>query len=392
MLIPSRRILVYLFFIIIILPLTGTSYAFQNPTQDDQNFYDAIKARFTNNKQFGQPNPANPSDPRIDVSEVVSTENNPKLIATKNCPAGSPVQKVEIYATFRLVQWNSTNAGDHVGFWGPESIDREITNNTKKLTYHFYVMFDHDTLNGNENDKMGKWDNARVFYHEMMHGQLTYNRMKDPNWSGWAIACRCQTPNPGYIAKGVNTEAYEHSLMTPAEDKFLTEVLKSKENMNVTIFTTTGISGAKDVNGNRPFTKVIPIPPEFLQKENMNVTTQYNRSVIGEPKIEINSTSGTVTIKGNVTDNQTGHIVVGIDPPSFGVMIYLTEYPFQIIPSNSSSLLPYFDSNSIQITMINATIANSTAIPEFGPISVLILTISIISVIVFSVKIKPVKF
>lgn len=376
----------------IILPLTGTSYAFQNPTQDDQNFYDAIKARFTNNKQFGQPNPADPNDPGIDVSEVMSTENNPKLIATKNCPTGSAVKKVEIYATFRLVRWNSSNAGDHVGFWGTESIDREIKNNTKKLTYHFYVMFDHDTLSGNENDKMGKWDNARVFYHEMMHGQLTYNRMKDPNWSGWAIACKCQTPNPGYIAKGVNTEAYEHSLMTPAEDKFLTEVLKSKENMSVTIFTTTGISGAKDANGNRPFTKVIQIPPEFLQKENMSVNTQYNRSVVGQPQIEINSTSGTVTIKGNVTDNQTGHIVVSIDPPSLGIMIYLTEYPFQIVSSNSSSGLPYFDSSSIPITTINATITNSTAIPEFGSIAALIFTASIIGIVVFAGMSRPIKF
>lgn len=310
----------------LLLPAFSAIYAqqpsrFSDPTQQERDLYDAIKRRFSDNSSYGTPAPGAAGDPRINVTEIMSIENNQKLIASKDCPPGSRVARVEIYASFQLVHWNPKSS-DLAGEFGLKSVARSVTNNVKKIEYTFYVMFDPSL---DESNRISRWDNAATFYHEMMHGQLQLNRIKDPNWSGWAEACRCNTPNPGFIGQGINSEAREHVLIGPAEDSFIERVVEARENLEVAVFNSTGITGNRDADGNRPFRHVITLTDAILNKGDINWTITHNNDTL-DVDANLDRNNGTLVVTGKVSDDKTGRIRVFIDPPE-DLMIMSVVFP-----------------------------------------------------------------
>jgi len=306
-----------------IIALTAaTSFAI-SPTDAEKTFYKAMKDRFISKPEFGKPDAADSKDKRIDVNEFLSTEGTPKLIASKVCPAGSSVDRVEIHASFELVHWE--DGGEAAGAIKLIEVKQELKDKVKKLIYRFGVMFNSESGSAAESNDFGKWNNAGLFYHEMLHGQLTYNRMKDPNWAGWAQACKCDKPNPNFIAKGVKAEEQEHLTIGPAQETYLIAALRAQANMSVSVFTTTGISGEKDGDGNRAFTKEIELPANLAEKEELGITIIVKENVEGEPTVKVKDQ--TVTITGKVKDDKTARLVVLLDPPGIGFLVHLTVLP-----------------------------------------------------------------
>jgi hypothetical protein len=306
--------------------LIATGAPLPDPSDAEKDFYRAVKDRFTANPELGRPDPADATDRRIDVSEFLGSEGTDVSVATKNCPRGGPVDSVEIRASFRLVAWDPKATGDASGKLGQEDIKREISGRRKKITYLFYVMFDREKLKDAEDDQVGKWDNARLFYHEMMHGQLTFNRIKAPDWSGWEFACKCQIPNPLFVGDGVSGSDEEHKLIEPAEDKFLVTALREKEGLTVEVFDATSVAGDKDAEGNRPFRKEITIPDELLEKETLNFSLRPGGG-IQDVSGNIDRDRGVLVVEGKLSDDEKGDVLVTLDPPARIAVFHLRVLP-----------------------------------------------------------------
>ena len=282
--------------------------AYEDPTADEQQFYKAIKDRFTGTK----------GDGTTDVSEAMSCEGTPKLIATHDCPPGSAAKKVEVYLSFRLVHWEaSSENADAGGMTAREDVATSVKDDVKKLTYKYIVMFDEGAGKQQETDKLLKWQNAALFYHEMMHLQATIGRIKDTNWQGWAIACKCQKPKADFVGKGVKAGEKEHETIVPAMHAYFRKVIKDKEGVTIEVVDAVAQAHAKDEAGKRPFTKRIRVPESVAEKDPLEVRWFWDGEVDGKPDVQ--TKDGEVTITGKLKDDKDAHITVVFDPPRIGV-------------------------------------------------------------------------
>lgn len=312
-----------------------------DPTKEEKALYDALKARFNDNKALAVPVASDANDRRLDVSEFMATENTEKLLAKKDCPAGKAAKKVEIYASFRLVHWEGSE--EYAGAMGTESSSTEFIDEkggklktlkkgadgkwppiTHKVYYKFFVAFDKDKVTEPTDDRYLKWFNVSLFYHEMLHGQLTYNRIKDTEWAGWETACDAGLPNANFIKKGVKTADVEHQTIEPAQAKLLASALETKEKFEVTVLEITGEAGKKDDRGNRTFKKEIALPEKFREKDDLSITQKMLKNISDLADAEIDEKKGKITVSGAIGGDAPGRLLVYVDPPSIALLIFFT--------------------------------------------------------------------
>lgn len=286
--------------------------AYENPTADEQQFYKTIKDRFTGTK----------GDGTTTSPTAMSCEATPKLVATHDCPAGSAAKKVEVYLSFRLVHWKaSAESADAGGMTAREEVTSSVKDDVKKLAYKYIVMFDQAAGKQHETDKLLKWQNAALFYHEMLHLQATIGRIKDINWHGWAIACARDRPNADFIGKGVKTGDKEHETIVPAMHAYFRKVIKDHEGVTGEVVDAVAQAHAKDDAGKRPFTKRVRLPGPVAEKDPLEVRSFGDSEVDGDPDVTIKD--GEATITGKLKDDKDGHITVIFDPPHVAAVVQM---------------------------------------------------------------------
>ena len=220
--------------------------------------------------------------------------------------------------SFRLVHWDGKAPAGESGTFGLEKVASEVANGVKKLTYSYAVMFDVTSLQPQENDKLAKWQNAGLFYHEMLHGQLTLDRIKNQNWSGWETACKCHKPNLDFVGKGKHAADEEHLKIYPAQDEFFRQAVQAKENVTVVV-----VHGSVGANKERKFKKTIKIPDGLAEKDPLSETPYWDREIDGEPKVQIDREKGEITVEGKLKDDKDGDVTLVLDPPSVAALFTL---------------------------------------------------------------------
>ena len=298
--------------------------AFLDPTENEKDFYKQVRKRLTDDPAFGKPDPTQNGDPRIDVSEFLTCESAPKLVTTHDCPTESRVKKIEVYVVFRLVKWQA--ADSKAGKLTLEKTESVIdkTKSVKKLTYSYAVSFDAHLGAKAEQDAIGKWLNAGLLYHEMMHGQLTINRIKDPQWRGWGAACKCQTPGPDIIGTGVNTEEDDHKKIEPAQDEYTKAAVEAKEKESVTVIPVQGVAKPTDKDGNRDFETEVAVPAAFAEKRELKTKLFWRGTFVGEPNDTYDPKTDKVKITGTLKDDGYGVVYVILDPNALVAIVHLS--------------------------------------------------------------------
>jgi hypothetical protein len=193
-----------------------------------------------------------------------------------------------------------------------------------RATYKFFVTFDEAALAPHEGDEVGRWINAKVFYHEMLHGQLAYRRVAGINWAGWARLCAGED-----FAEVTGDEAADHKVIQPVEERYLAGVLRQREGMNVQVLRVTRYVGDPDAEGNRRFAETIAIPERFATKRdaqtgqsrvNAMAIQLANVTEVETPDVDV--PARTVTVSGTAK-GKDARVLVTIDPPAEVLLVYL---------------------------------------------------------------------
>ena len=150
------------------------------------------------------------------VNDTINTFSTP-FTTEINCSTvdDKEVDKVLINVTTELVKWNATEAakvGDRLAGVYLWNCDITIENNTKMVNCTNYLMLDPSYVSRNNKSDFGRIVNAKLLYHELLHGQLLIDEMKaGSDWKN--ETCKCN-----FSLDPVDSE---HNVIPGLESKFL---------------------------------------------------------------------------------------------------------------------------------------------------------------------------
>lgn len=299
----------------------GQASPLKDPSQNEQTIFNTLRNRYVQNAA-GVQIPLNITE----ILNSLGADNRGQyvLIAEQPCQAGHPVDRAQIWVKTRLVAFNATIAGGRGdGFFGREAAQSTVVEieeegakiKIKKLNLAFYVMMNSQLAQQNEGNNLGQLENDRLFYHEMLHGQIKINDMKKPQWAGWGPLCKC-TPIRQW--PGVETligagDPY-HRLIPTYEDTYMKSVAQSRGCDLETVHITT------NVDRQRNFRETITIPPKVLAKANPSwQTIGWN---VGAVAVKVQG--NTLIVTGRLNDGEDhGWVRVFYDPEDVGMIVYL---------------------------------------------------------------------
>lgn len=248
-----------------ILPPTGEvtsdeEYTLSPPTHEEVMLFNAKRNRY---KDLGQRS-------ADDVFNSLGPDGTGAWvsIATKPCP-NENYDSCEISIKTELVHWDPTippnDSDTYIGKFGCKEarsfIDFEAR--VKKLEITFWLMIRPDVAKISERTGVGQIDDDRLFYHELLHGQLFVDEMKDPNWAGWIPLCICIPPQnpiePGGRPWGeilIKPADPNHTIINEALEREYMNRVAADRNYFVTYFKKT----FPMLNESRYFDVQFPIP------------------------------------------------------------------------------------------------------------------------------------
>ncbi|WP_406661847.1 VPXXXP-CTERM sorting domain-containing protein [Methanolobus sp. ZRKC3] len=248
-----------------------------------------------------------------------------------DCSEVKEIEKVEIKVTTRLINWNKTEAdrlGDRTAmayFWNEPVV--KIENKIKKLNFTNYLMIDSVNATKQEKDTLGQIINEALLYHEMLHGQLLIDAMKNgANWK--AKICKCEFdlgPSDMEHTRIYDLESdYRRRLGTDRGYEIVEKKIITEADINGNF--EEEIADIAELKGKTIITPTIYVPPGG------NVEAANLEFPSGE--------TGPIKIKGKLRDeNKEGKVEAYIDPDNIGIFADITVKPYIEVMPTANPLL-----------------------------------------------------
>ncbi|MCJ7423768.1 hypothetical protein MUP01_05815 [Candidatus Bathyarchaeota archaeon] len=274
-------------------------------------------------------------------------------VATKVCPKAD-YDSCEIIIRAELVHFNCTiPPADADGKFGRKDANTNIENRVKKLRITFFLMINPELAREAEGTGVGQIDDDRLLYHELLHGQIKVDEMKNPTWAGWNNLCECKPLSEWGDMIGAADP--DHKTIPGLEDDYRNR-LATDRNYSLTYYDetiTTGDEGYFDVQ--------FPIPWEDEKPDEYWDWWGHNTDDI--EILILHWPDHYVRIKGRLVPIvKDGKAVVYIDPDNLGMIIHLDIFAPPpvggiVVPVDKFGLLaPYI---GLASTIIVATVATA---------------------------------
>lgn len=283
----------------------------QNPTDEEKNLFNTKLNRL--NVDIGKDLVSH------QVNDVINSFPPGKFTTQVDCPNGSDVDRVEITVTTELIKWDPDAAkklGDRTAmayFWNYEV---KTEDKVKKVTCRNFLMIDPVQAKNQEKDTFGQILDEALFYHEMLHGQLLIDAMKnDAKWK--EKICKCKFD--------IGPSDKEHKVIPDLESQFRQKLGDDRdyEIVEKRLITTadkkTGkfeveIGDMKELKGKKKITYEPYVPPGGNVE---GVTFEF-------PSGE----TGKIKLKGKLIDKKKeGKVEAYIDPDNIGIVADVTINP-----------------------------------------------------------------
>ena len=273
------------------------------PTNEERQLFQTKKDRYNGRLA---PRPVD------DILNSLGPDGNGKwvTIASWECN-GTDYDRCEINIKTRLVNFNcSIGEINADGKFGRESAAVTIVGRVKRLNITFYLMIKAAIAKELEGTVAGQVDDDRLFYHELLHGQILVDEMKKPDWQGRVYLCKCRP-----ISEWV-------SLTDPADPKHITitslEATYMKNVADARKLRLVYDSAIVQTEHNGSFRVVVEIPPEILEKENLT----WSFLAFKVEDLNFTEEDHNLTITGKLVNCTTlGMVWVIFDPDNVGWII-----------------------------------------------------------------------
>jgi hypothetical protein len=272
-------------------------------------------------------------------------------IATKKCQHAD-YDSCEIIIKTKLVHFDcSIGPAEGDGKFGRESATVTIEGRVKKLKITFYLMINPDLARKAEESTAGQIDDDRLLYHELLHGQIKVDEMKDPNWAGWKMLCECKPLSEWGDMIGAGDP--DHKVIPELEEDYIGRIARDR---GYKLAVDRRVTNADE---NRDFSVDIEIPDDILEKETLAISW-YVWKVEG---VTFTKVGNKLTIRGKIEAGATkGKVWVYLDPSDVGMIIHvdisaLLPVGGVVLPVDKSGLLaPYM---GLASTIVVATVATA---------------------------------
>lgn len=245
-----------------------------------------------------------------EIKDVVDSFNNDGVFYAIKCPENTRVSEVHITIRTKLILWDrnlsvkgkSANVPNFVvGYYYWNVPPPQITNSIKFYNALNYIMLEPNVTSKSEETLLGKLANEGLVYHELLHGQLQMNAIKN-NKEWRENVCNC---------------IFDLSAMDPHHNKIyglVEKYLESRtedENVDVEVVRPNTVAD-KDGKFEVPIIKIknktLGSPTQFLFPGNCNVNGT---------SVEIIQKNNDLYATGKLLNqDKPGFFLVQIDPPS----------------------------------------------------------------------------
>ena len=298
--------------------------ALQNPEQKEIDLVKKLRDRYNpNNAPVIDPTKDPPE--RYGIKEIKDSlgddlKGKNVKIKEKECKHDK-YDKCEIYVKTRLVkydpkEWPKAKEGGYLGPDGEPTI--KIENRVKKLHITYALMISHALLAGVEEptpNPVGQCNSDRLFYHEMLHGQIKVNEMKDPNWKGWELLCKCTPLTSNLLDVGDP----DHKEIPGLESTYLDNVAHSRG------YVLYPVDRKTHADRKGSFKIVIDLPEDIqkkYQEKGLSIDHYEIFCTVNDNDINLSEENKKLVIEGTLDpDASWGRVHITIDPYNVGMII-----------------------------------------------------------------------
>ena len=302
--------------------------SFSDPNDTEQSLFDTKMGRYNNDGK-------GVIDGNSDLPSVQDTVNslgqNGKgkyiTIKEKVCENGA-VKKCVLKVRTKFVHWNQgddksrSRIGGFCDIAGAvPTIEKDQNEKIKVIKVDFVIMIHAGKGEKAEKTKVGRVDDDKLLYHEMLHVQLALDEWKKDGWDGWDLCCKCKKLKEFNVGDG------DHSTIPGLEQKYLKDLAEAR-GIEITYH---DIKASTSEEGK--FEVEIPKP------EKEGGAEQLDTWGFGFKDMKTYLYKDKIVVKGNLSDKtKDAHITVWWDPPDVGVIAYIDILAEGFPPSKPSTL------------------------------------------------------
>jgi hypothetical protein len=286
-----------------------------------------------------------PVERRVD-DMIKSYEDGNPLTYTIDC-GGNPAQKVVANIKTYFNHWDQNLVTQIVGSGVVGACLHDEThtgfiNNVKTVDLQFHIMLDPSiSVPHEDGSSFDKLIDETLFYHELLHGQLLINAIKnDANWKEKICSCEfSEEPTDG-----------NHKIINPWEQDYLELIAKNEANVLVKRMpaqTAKGADGNFDIdlgNADDLLKDKEDVSIEFWYPQGTNMVVFKNPDNPEQNIPRVEEVDGHLRLIGKLQNPQeSGFIAVKIDPPAYYIVFGIEE-TIVIEPAFGWTMIDNFES------------------------------------------------